>query len=76
MHITTGQLIERIRTARINAGMTQQALADACGLSQAVIGRLERGDPPKDQTLADIAAALGFQASRLDRWNLTRKAGA
>lgn len=49
-----------IRAARIAAGMTQQQLADALGISQVSVTRWETGErEPRVSTLKRIAAVLG-----------------
>lgn len=48
------------RTARRNAGLTQQQLADRLGVTQPAVARLERaGANPRVSTLAEIASATG-----------------
>jgi DNA-binding XRE family transcriptional regulator len=49
-----------IRELRKDAGLTQEALAERMGVSQAIIGRLEMGDAKRGMTitmLARVAAA-------------------
>ncbi len=49
-----------IRAARIAAGMTQQQLADALGISQVSVTRWETGErEPRVSTLKRIASVLG-----------------
>lgn len=49
-----------IRAARIAAGMTQQQLADALGISQVSVTRWETGErEPRVSTLNRIASVLG-----------------
>ena len=58
---------ERIRDARMAAGMTQEQLSAATGLKQFHISRIERGDI-KDvlgDTLARLAKALNVSADYL-----------
>ena len=58
-----------IKTARTNAGFTQEQLArKVAGVSQSDIGRYERGEAePTTQTVKDIAKACGVtQKSLLD----------
>jgi transcriptional regulator with XRE-family HTH domain len=54
---------ERIRQRRRDAGLSQQGLAVAAGLSISVIAQLEQGqrDDPRVSTLAAIARALGVR---------------
>ena len=50
---------ERIRYYRTKAGMTQKALANACGISEPAIRNYELGNrTPSFDTLDDIASAL------------------
>ena len=54
------QLMQIMIDVRKESGMTQQQLAQACGISQADISRLERGNAnPSLKTMQRIAAALG-----------------
>lgn len=51
---------ERIRQAREHSGLTQAALAEAAGISDETISRIERGAyEPAVSTLVAIARALG-----------------
>jgi transcriptional regulator with XRE-family HTH domain len=53
------QLGEEIAKARRRAGLTQEELEDAIGVSRQTIGLYERGKtPPPFETLAIIATAL------------------
>jgi transcriptional regulator with XRE-family HTH domain len=56
----------RIKALRTKRKLTQQELADTCGLSVSYISMLERGDrsPPLD-TLEALAAALGVKPLEL-----------
>ena len=57
---------ERIKTARINKGLTQQALGDLCGIAGPTIRKYESGRlNPKIETLQKIAAALDCPVSDL-----------
>lgn len=52
---------DRIRAAREQAGLEQQGLADATGLSRGTISNFERGlSTPRRPALAAIALATGF----------------
>jgi transcriptional regulator with XRE-family HTH domain len=52
-----------VRRARTQAGLTQQALADALQTKQSVVSRWERGlDIPRVDTLARILYACGIEA--------------
>ncbi|MDR5875134.1 helix-turn-helix transcriptional regulator [Vreelandella gomseomensis] len=56
----------QLRQARLNAGLTQNALAEAIGCSQSDISRIESGQ--RDITLERlkaIAAALGVPVAQL-----------
>lgn len=55
--MTTG---EKIKKARIDARMTQKALAEKCGMADSAIRKYESGKVnPKFETLQKIATALG-----------------
>lgn len=55
--MTTG---ERIRMVRLENGLTQKQVADACGMADSAIRKYESGKIiPKPDTLQRIAAALG-----------------
>jgi predicted ATPase/DNA-binding XRE family transcriptional regulator len=66
---------DRLRHLRLDAGLTQEALAERTGVSAQAIGALERGDRryPHSQTVAMIAAGLGVEIGALDP---PRRAGA
>jgi DNA-binding XRE family transcriptional regulator len=54
----------KIRAAREEAGMTQEQLAEATGLQQPHISRLEKGEhSPTAKTLKKIADAIGVEMS-------------
>lgn len=54
------EVMSRIVEARMDAGMTQAELAEACGMKPANLCRLESGNAnPSVATLARIAAGLG-----------------
>lgn len=56
----------RVRELRKRAGMTQKALADATGLCQSAISRIERGQRDVSlATLSAIARALGVPVKSL-----------
>lgn len=62
-NVTTG---ERIRAERQDAGMTQKALGEACGIAEPTIRRYEAGKlNPKIETLEKIAGALNTDAEAL-----------
>jgi transcriptional regulator with XRE-family HTH domain len=56
-------LVRRIRELREAAGMTQQALAVAAGVSISVVTKLEQGqnEDPRVSTLQALARALGVK---------------
>jgi transcriptional regulator with XRE-family HTH domain len=58
----------RLRTLRLNAGLTQAELARAAGLSAASIKRLEagKGKRPYPSTRRRLAAALGVAIADVD----------
>ncbi|WP_058553741.1 helix-turn-helix domain-containing protein [Thiohalocapsa sp. ML1] len=54
-----------IRAWREHLGLTQQAVADAAGMAQPALARLERGEGnPRPATLARLAAAMGINAAQ------------
>ncbi len=56
----TKTLGARFAKLRKGAGLTQEKLAERCGVTDQTIGRLERGDHlPSIERLAEIADALG-----------------
>jgi transcriptional regulator with XRE-family HTH domain len=62
-----GEVVRRLRKA---AGLSQEAMADLCGLHRTYIGSIERGE--KTVTIATankIADALGLRL-----WQLLRRA--
>ena len=55
-----------VRKLRLERGLTQQQLADACGLDIGYIGGIERGQRnPTLGVIHGIAAVLGTRASDL-----------
>ena len=61
---------EKIRSSRVNAGLTQKELGDKMGVDSATVGKYERGIlNPKLQTLEKIAAALGVTVWELGAVN-------
>lgn len=57
---------KRIKTAREDAGMTQEELADAINMSSMHISVIERGvKPPKLETFIQIANILHVSADEL-----------
>ena len=56
----------RIRALRQRRGLTQRALADACGLSANAVGLIERGETsPSVSTLHRLALALNVSLAEL-----------
>lgn len=54
---------EVVRAARLDAGLTQQQLADRVGTTQSAIARWESGaDTPRLDSLAALLRACGFEA--------------
>ena len=57
---------EKIRKARIDAGLSQQMLADLCGISLSFLGHIERGSRKMSlETLVSIANALNLSCDYL-----------
>jgi transcriptional regulator with XRE-family HTH domain len=56
---------ERIRAARLAAGLTQKQLAARLGTHQSVVAGWERGLAPRAHRLPQIAAALGVTVAAL-----------
>jgi len=56
---------ERIRAARVQAGLTQEGLARAADLTVAAVSRIECGAGTRVSTLERLAAALGVPAAEL-----------
>lgn len=57
---------EQIRSARTNAGLTQEQLASAAGLDRAYISQLENDHKsPTVDTLLRLCGAIGVRASEL-----------
>lgn len=64
---------EAIKNARENAGLTKRALADAIGISEQLMGDIERGDRNADpDRLALIAREVGCEVTRLMRKQAAR----
>lgn len=62
----TAALADAVQAARLERGMTAATLAEASGVSRAMIGKVERGEAqPTAALLAKLAAALGATLSEL-----------
>lgn len=60
------QFATRIREARLSLGLSQEALADACGLHRTYIGSVERGERNISiDNIERIAVSLGVAPSKL-----------
>lgn len=58
---------ERIKSARLSAGLSQKALADKIGISDAALSKIESGlNNPSRQTVIAISNALGVSLYWLD----------
>lgn len=60
------ELGERLRRARVAAGLSQQELAAKSGVRQETISNIERGRNKGSKFIARIARALGVEAYELD----------
>ena len=59
-------LAERVKERRLQASLTQDALADKCELSPALISEIERkATNPSLTTLASLAEGLGLSVAEL-----------
>jgi transcriptional regulator with XRE-family HTH domain len=58
---------ERVRELRVAAGLSQQALSNAAGLSTSVVSQLEQGTnlDPRLSTLLALADAMGVTLDEL-----------
>src|SRR3981189_3728363 len=62
----TARLAATVRDARTAKGMSVAALAEASGVSRAMIGKIERGEvQPTAALLGRLSAALGSTLSEL-----------
>jgi transcriptional regulator with XRE-family HTH domain len=65
----SGYFAERIRAARVAAGLSQGALAELAGMTQGNVSRLESGrHHVSEGTLELIASALGLTMAELVSW--------
>ncbi|BBU84629.1 hypothetical protein EIMP300_60290 [Escherichia coli] len=55
-------LSERLKEARLARGLTQKALGDLVGVSQAAIQKIETGKANQTTKIVEIANALGVRA--------------
>ena len=56
----------RVRTLRQAGGLSQETLADKCGLDRTYVGGIERGERnPSLQNIARIATALNVSLAEL-----------
>lgn len=61
-------LIDKLINARKSKGLSQQELADMCGLKQSAISRLERmGVAPQINTLIKVLKVLGYKLDIVPR---------
>ena len=68
-------LATRLKDARINKGVSQQALASLAGVHYTNIGRYERGDSsPSSDVLNKLARAMEVSPDYLMNGNLDNKA--
>lgn len=58
---------ERVRHARVYAGLSQGQLADLAEVSQPMVSQIENGKTASPEVLAKIAGATGFSIEFLDR---------
>jgi len=59
---------ERVRSLRKDAGLSQEALADKCGLDRTYVGGIERGERNVSlRNIEVIAKALGTEISELTK---------
>ena len=58
-------LSERLKEARLARGLTQKALGDLVGVSQAAIQKIETGKANQTTKIVEIANALGVRAEWL-----------
>jgi transcriptional regulator with XRE-family HTH domain len=55
-----------VRKERLKRGLSQEVLAEVCGLHRNAVGLLERGErAPNLDTIVEIATGLGLRPSKL-----------
>lgn len=61
-HRSIAGILDELLRARTALGISQQAIADAIGVSRSTVGRLERGEiaDPKLEEMCAVAAVLGL----------------
>lgn len=71
--VATTTIAERLRSARVRAGLTQRGLSRAAELSPTYVGMVERSQrvDPQAQSLAKLAKALGVRVE----WLITGEGG-
>jgi len=62
---TMERISDRIKRARLSAGMTQQVAADIAGVHVTRWSHWERGISPRAETLVTVAAVLGVSTDYL-----------
>jgi transcriptional regulator with XRE-family HTH domain len=68
---------EAVRRARLRTGLTQEELADRCGLDRSYIGGVERGERnPTLVVIEKIAAGLDIPLRRLFSQTMYEEGGA
>ena len=64
--VTVVPVLTRLRDLRIRQALSQRDLAEASGVTQSTIVRLEQGDPNvRPSTLRKLARALGVKPAEL-----------
>lgn len=62
MAVSTGEIGNRLRQAREDRGLSQRALSEKTGLTQAMISKIESGAvDPRLSTLTTLARAVGLE---------------
>lgn|SRR5262245_35451342 len=63
--LTPAEIGRRIKARRIKRGLSQKQLAQACGLSQNSVGKIELGRTENSRFIAQIWAYLGLDLAEL-----------